>query len=180
MKNIHREDSMVVDPYKSKPQGWRGEVLPIFKEEWSARARVAASFIPPESRVLDLGCGAGLLRDLLPQGCSWVGYDLRPLHSEIRPIDLDSGDFPHGSHDYVVLLGVLDWLGSPGSLLKKARLSAANLIASDKYRHWSWRNPVRKGASLLEHVLPGTGWSISTSVGWGSDAKHFYSVCHLV
>ncbi len=103
---------------KATPE-WRGQAWPQFYEKWRERAKVTASFIKPNSRVLDLGCGSGLLRDYLPEGCTWHGYDIEPLSPDIRYIDLDAGEFPQGEYDYISLF-VLAWLRDPKPCLKWA------------------------------------------------------------
>jgi hypothetical protein len=161
---------------------WRGEALPQLEEYWSVRARVAASLIAPNSRVLDLGCGACLLRSALPEGCEWLGYDLRPQSPDVVALDLDAGEFPDGRYDYVVLLGVLTWLKRPIDVLKRARQNASHLIASDRLRRRFWRTPDR--GEELEPMLPGTGWSLDKRVLWHRGRRDIgrptdYVVCRL-
>ena len=143
---------------------WHGEALPELKESWSVRAQVAASLIAPNSRVLDLGCGASLLRPMLPDDCEWFGYDLRPLSPDVVALDLDAGEFPDGNYDYVVLLGVLTWLKRPVDVLKRARQHAPHLIASDRLSRRLWRTA--DTSEELEQMLPGTGWSLDKRVVW--------------
>jgi SAM-dependent methyltransferase len=170
---------MVIQPYAQVPKNWQGEALPIFDPEWAKRAQTAASFISEGSRVLDLGCGNGSLRRFLPAGCTWIGYDLRPLNAEVHPIDLDAGEFPPGHFDYIVLLGVLDWLREPRAVLAKARRVAPFLIANDKCRRWRLRHLLKSKKSELERLLPGTGWSRKSRMEWGQDQRRHYSVCLL-
>jgi SAM-dependent methyltransferase len=150
--------------------GWQGEALPQFEEHWSVRAKSAASLIAPNSRVLDLGCGACLLRRLLPEGCEWLGYDLRPQSPDVVALDLDAGEFPDCSSDYVVLLGVLTWLKHPTDVLKRARRCAPHLIASDRLPRRFWRTAAR--GEELEPMLPGTGWTLDKRVLWRRGKRH--------
>jgi SAM-dependent methyltransferase len=170
---------MTIRAYPQVPENWQGEALPIFDAEWTKRAQTAASFIEEGSRVLDLGCGNGSLRRFLPAGCTWVGYDLRPLTPEVRSIDLDAGEFPSGHFDYVVVLGVLDWLREPRPVLEKARRAAPFLIVNDKRRRWRLHHLFRSKKSELRRLLPGTGWSIKEAIEWGQDPRRHYSVCLL-
>jgi SAM-dependent methyltransferase len=143
---------------------WHGAALSEFEEYWSVRAKVAASLIAPNSRVLDLGCGASLLRRTLPEGCEWFGYDLKPLSPDVVALDLDAGEFPDGTYDYVVLLGVLAWLKRPVEVLKRARQCAPHLIASDRLSRRFWKTA--DTGEELEPMLPGTGWSLDKRVVW--------------
>jgi SAM-dependent methyltransferase len=170
-------------PYGTQVRAqWRGEALPELEKHWSVRAKVAASLIAPNSRVLDLGCGAGLLRRTLPGGCDWFGYDLRPLSPDVVALDLDTREFPDGSYDYIVLLGVLTWLKRPVEVLKQARRHAPHLIASDRLSRRFWQ--AADTSEELEPMLPGTGWSLDTRVTWqrgkrDSGRPTHYVVCRL-
>jgi SAM-dependent methyltransferase len=170
---------VILTAYQQVPDDWHGEALPQFNIEWAARAETAAGFIHEGSRVLDLGCGNGSLRGFLPPGCTWIGYDLRPLGTDVLPIDLDAGEFPTGHFDYVVLLGVLDWLSEPRAVLEKARRASPFLIANDKCRRWHLRHLLKSKRSELARLLRGTGWSVRKRVEWGRDSRRRYSVCLL-
>jgi len=142
------------------------------------RANVAASLLEPNFRILDLGCGEGLLRQFLPEGCTWHGYDLRPLHPEIGFIDLDKASFPEGQFDCIVMLGVLGWLKNPRAVLDRAASCAPFLIASDRRRRWRWRRPLRPTRSEeLDRMIAGTRWQIDRKVEWRRDHERYYRVC---
>ena len=96
------------------------------------RAAVAAQFIEPGSSVLDIGCGAMLIRKHLAPDVKYVGYDIVPELPETHVIDLDAHEFPSGHWDYVILLGVLPWIEEKAWVLRKARHSAKNLIVTRK------------------------------------------------
>lgn len=79
--------------------------------------------IPPEGRVLDLGCGAGFngreLREIHP-GVEVVGVDLRkdaglPPFYVFHPVDLDGGSlpFPDACFDAVLFTHVIEHLRNP-------------------------------------------------------------------
>jgi SAM-dependent methyltransferase len=170
-------------PYGMKVRAqWRGEALPELTGHWQIRADVAASMIAPNSRVLDLGCGAGLLRRTLPAGCEWFGYDLRPLSPNVIALDLDAGEFPDGRFDYVALLGVLTWLKRPAAVLQRARKCAPYLIATDRLSRRLWKTGHE--SDELEPMLPGTGWSLDKRVVWQQRRRGYgrttdYVVCRL-
>jgi SAM-dependent methyltransferase len=161
---------------------WRGEARSELESYWSVRAKVAASLIAPNGRVLDLGCGACLLRRTLPEGCEWLGYDLRPQSPDVVALDLDAGEFPDGNYDYIVLLGVLTWLKRPVEVLKRARRSAPYLIASDRRSRRFWRTA--DTSEELEPMLPGTGWALDKREVWQRGKRDNgkptdYVVCRL-
>jgi hypothetical protein len=145
----------------------------------ASRARRDA--VSPGSSVLDLGCGEGLLRQFLPIGCTWKGYDLRPLGRDIEQIDLDAGEFPVGRYDCIVLLGVLAWLKEPAAALVRARGATNCVIISDNARIWSIRRPLQlKTGSRLDHLLTRTGWACEAKLLWKKAPKREYYVCRLV
>jgi glycosyltransferase involved in cell wall biosynthesis len=92
----------------------------------------AISEVPEGSRVLDLGCGRGrLAAELKTKGCSIHGVDAvdpadaastpaldRYIHRDLNqgPPEVDLGDF-----DVVLLLDILEHLGSPESFLTTLR-----------------------------------------------------------
>jgi SAM-dependent methyltransferase len=158
-------------------EGHRGDDPPASYEQRTRRARVAASFIAPGSRILDLGCGNGLLRDLLPDGCVWEGYDFTPLAPEIGKLDVDMDEFPSGPFDYVVMLGLLWWVRNPRLVLRKAHRSAPLLIASDERKRIHWRHLIPK--SQLKPMLPGTGWSIKECRDCQDKGRTYSTVCLL-
>ncbi len=166
--------------YSVKP-GWRGEALSELSRLWTERAKIAASLIEPGSRILDLGCGEGLLRQFLPQGCTWKGYDLRPLRPEVGLLDLDNGGYPDGHFDYVMMLGVLTWLSNPIAVLQRALSSAPFLIASDRRRRWRWKQPLRlpTRSDELDRMVAVTQWQIDRKIEWCRDPEQELYVCRL-
>jgi len=101
-----------------------------YDPSWVGRAALAAQFIEPGSKILDLGCGEMQLASVLPADCSYSPADLHPRHAGVIQIDLNRGEFPEGHYDYVVLLGVLEYLHDPAGVLRRAREHADNLICS--------------------------------------------------
>jgi hypothetical protein len=130
----------------------------------------AASLIEPGRTVLDLGCGPYMaLQSFLPTGCQYTPADLTKWSDDVIVVDLDRGEFPAGSYDYVVILGVLEYLQTPAAVLREARLHAAHLIASFallpeggdllKRQSYLWINHYRQPE--FEAELAGNGWSIT-------------------
>lgn len=164
--------------YSVRPKGWAGAPEAEFTELWTERSRVAAAMIASGSRVLDLGCGRGLIRQFLPEGCTWEGYDLRPTEPSIRPINLDAGEFPEGQYDVVLLMGVLGWLKDADGVLLRARGTAPRILTNDSQRVWSWRRPLNFPSETgLEKLLARTDLRCTNKVLWKRDAKREYYVC---
>jgi len=120
--------------------------------------------IPPNSRVLELGCASGYLSGFMEQrlGCRVTGLEFDPATvviateqcSETHVSDLDAPDALDPAHtnalyDVLLAAAVLEHLKYPERLLRDAKplLSpAARMIVSlPNIAHWSMRLPVLMG-----------------------------------
>ena len=94
---------------------------------------MALEQVPAGSRVLDIGCGAGALADILQQrGCSVHGMDQHarvacPGLDGYTRLDLDvkRHSFQTAGYDRILLLDVLEHLRFPEKLLEHIRQGAA-------------------------------------------------------
>ncbi len=90
--------------------------------------------IPNGSRILDLGCGQGLLaRELKKKECYVHGVDRHQLEDlanvdKFTPGDLDceSLDLPVEEEDYILLLDIIEHLSSPENFLDRLREAIPN------------------------------------------------------
>lgn len=100
---------------------------------------MAIDAIPEGARVLDLGCGPGLVaRELKRKSCHVVGLDQFPPPAEnidrFIEWDLDSDALPAevGNYDYILMLDIIEHLKSPEKLVdilrRGARASAPTII----------------------------------------------------
>lgn len=94
------------------------------------RARRAAAHIAEGSHILDLGAGLMKLREFAPEGIRYTPADLVLRDPAGVVVDLNSGDFPPGGYDGVVLLEVLEYMHDPQGVLARARSAAPRLILS--------------------------------------------------
>ena len=79
--------------------------------EWAERTNLLAEWIPARSRVLEFGAGRQVLRDRLPEGCTYLPADLVKRNAETLIYDLNRRPFsPLPECDVVVLSGVLEYL----------------------------------------------------------------------
>jgi hypothetical protein len=102
-----------------------------FAEDWHSRSIQAARFVAPGSRVLDLGCGPAMaLRNYLPSGCAYTPADLVPWTPEVQWTDADEGIFPPGEFDYVIVLGVIEYLSAPDRVFQFARERSNSMVVS--------------------------------------------------
>jgi hypothetical protein len=102
-----------------------------YEENWQSRSAQAASFIAPDSTVLDIGCGPHMtLRNYLARGCTYIPADLYQWTPEVRRVDVDNDIFPSGKFDFVVLLGVIEYLTKAELVFAFAREHAASMVVS--------------------------------------------------
>jgi len=123
----------------------RFDVEQTFEEHYDLKLGYASSHtmaidaVPAGARVLDLGCGPGLIgRELLAKGCEVVGLDIEPPDpanvSRFIRWDLNQDTLPEEvfEFDYILMLDILEHLKSPETLLdvlrRGARTSCPTLI----------------------------------------------------
>jgi len=112
---------------------------------FSRRARVLsdtfAQLAPRRARVLDVGCGDGLISALLCSkrpDISVRGIDVLPRERSHIPVDIFDGlriPFDEGSFDVIVFSDVLHHTNDPAVLQREARRVASQyVIVKDHYR----------------------------------------------
>lgn len=101
-----------------------------YKPAWDERSRLAAALVPDGARVLEVGAGTGILRQLISQRTDYVGFDLEPLDPSLMPLDLDAEPLPAAGYDYAVALGVFCYLHHPEEAARKLCVAARRVIAS--------------------------------------------------
>lgn len=93
------------------------------------RAAAAADELVGMTSVLDLGAGAGLLRDRLEPGCRYLPVDLFRFAPDMAIMDLERAALaPLGRHDAATLLAVLEHLHDPGRILAALREIAGRVV----------------------------------------------------
>ncbi len=142
-----------------------------------------ASLIPPESRVLDLGCGDGeLLRLIAGKGCSGTGVEieaepfLQALSHGVNVIQLDINtqldQFRDGSYDVVVLSRTLQNVRLPAQVLAEmARIAQHGIVSMPNFAHWRNRFRLLRGRMPMTKDLP-YSW-------YDSPNLHFTSLADL-
>ena len=101
-----------------------------YKPEWGERAKCAASLVPDNVSVLEIGVGTGVFRELVKGRTAFVGSDLQPLDAASIALDLDRDPLPDTHFDYAVLLGVFEYLRQPEAAAEKICNTADHVIAS--------------------------------------------------
>lgn len=98
--------------------------------QWDARAAMAAEWIPEGSRVLDIGAGAMALGSVLKPGCTYQPADVVERRPGCFVADLNRGEFPPGSYDWITFLGVLEYVHDVDAALERARGAAPRMIVT--------------------------------------------------
>ncbi len=101
-----------------------------YHANWNLRADQASKFLPSGKSVFEIGMGAGAFADLVSDRCDYLGSDLSPLSPDALTLDVDKDEFPDRVFDYVVFLGVFEYLANPLSVSTKIGNSTSNIIAS--------------------------------------------------
>lgn len=135
---------------------------------WERRLVAAADLIPPGARVLDLGAGRQTLARHLPPGTSYTPADVVRRTSATVVADVNAGEFPDGTYDVVVMLGLLEHVHNVRRLLETAARHTSTIVVSYcAMTAWSrefrlekgWLNDLRLG-DLID-VFTDTGWTIA-------------------
>jgi hypothetical protein len=84
---------------------------------WEYGPARAARFVPPGSRVLDLGAGLETLGTYLPRGCAYTPFDLVSHSDQTLVGDLNRGELPDGDFDVVAVIATLEFVHDVGAVL---------------------------------------------------------------
>ena len=127
--------------------------------------QLIADMIARDSRVLDVGCGDGVLLDYLARekGVDARGIEIRQegVHACVKrglsviqgDADTDLADYPANAFDYVVLSKTLQATYDPrGALQQMARIGRRVVVSFVNYGHWRTRL-----ALVLTGRVPVTG-----------------------
>src|SRR5690606_6161085 len=87
---------------------------------WERLPLAAAPLIPPGARVLDLGAGREALERHLPADAVYVPADVVARTPRTVVVDVNAGEFPEGTYDVVVMLGLLEYVHDVPALLRRA------------------------------------------------------------
>lgn len=97
---------------------------------WDARAVAAAALVPPGKRVLDLGCGDMKMEALLPAAIAYLPLDVARRDERTIVVDLNLKRLPQVEADFVLGMGVLEYIFDIPSLLRQlARQVPEGLIS---------------------------------------------------
>lgn len=120
--------------------------------------QLIADMVDPNSRVLDLGCGEGILLDYLNRFKQVDGRGMELSMAGVRAAvahglsviqgdaDTDLKDYPSGAFDYVILSQTLQATREPKGVLEHMlRIGRRAIVSFPNFGHWRVR------LSLLRH-----------------------------
>jgi methionine biosynthesis protein MetW len=114
--------------------------------------RIIASWIEPESKVLDLGCGEGDLLKFLKENKKVNGTGIERNESKVAQcikkgvptlqgdINEEILDYPDGTFDYVILSQTLQQVYKPSDLIRSMlRIGKKGVVSFPNFSHWKVR-----------------------------------------
>lgn len=114
--------------------------------------QVIASWIEPESRVLDLGCGEGELLGFLIENRQVVGTGIELMEAKTiqciekglsvlqGDISEEIDDYPDNMFDYVILSQTLQQVYEPSKLIQSMlRVGKKGVVSFPNFSHWRCR-----------------------------------------
>lgn len=143
------------------------------KEKRSVDMQIMRDWVEPGSRVLDLGCGRGVLLDYLKNSrkAETVGVDLdaSKIHSCVkRGLNAYLGDmtefmqaFPDKHFDRVLCSRTVQELEDPTKIIQEA-LRVSKNVTMGFVNHAYWRNRVSmltQGSKVVNEVYPESWWN---------------------
>jgi len=160
-----------------------------YKDKRSVDMQIMRDWVEPGSRVLDLGCGRGVLLDYLKQSrqTEGVGVDLSPekIHDCVkRGLSAYLGDmmefmgsFPDNHFDRVICSRTLQELDSPSKVIREALRVSQNLtIGFVNFAYWKNRLSMLVHGRRLENEVYPAEWAESRR-GNPLSVRQFESYC---
>ncbi len=129
--------------------------------------------VRPGARVLEIGCGEGVLLDLLAKekGVDGRGLEISPegvsaclargLAVVQGDADRDLADYPARAFDYAILSQTLQQVRDPRAvLIELLRIADRAIVSLPNFGHWRVRwSLLTRGRMPMTHELPEPWWS---------------------
>lgn len=145
-----------------------------YKDKRSVDMQIMRDWVDPGSRVLDLGCGRGVLLEYLKQTrkTQGVGVDLshekihdcvkRGLSAYLGDMMEFMGSFPDNHFDRVICSRTLQELDNPSTVIREALRVSQNLtIGFVNFAYWKNRLSMLMHGRRLENEVYPTDWAKS-------------------
>ena len=97
----------------------RWEPLSSFNKSWDGRTSEMSKFILPNSKILEFGAGRMILKDYLPENCTYIPSDIVDRGYGTIVCDLNKTPLPVFDRcDYCVFSGVLEYVNNVPKLIE--------------------------------------------------------------
>ena len=134
--------------------------------------RAILGLVRPGARVLDIGCGEGLLLEMLGRenGVEGRGLEISPANVSLclarglavvqGDADHDLADFPSRSFDYALLSQTLQTVRQPRQvLIELLRIAERAIVSFPNFAHWRVRwELLSRGRMPMTGALPKAWW----------------------
>jgi len=135
------------------------------------RSECAASLIPDNTRVLDIGAGSMELKKHLKAHCTYVPSDIHDRGEGCIVADLNNYEFPEGQYDWITLIGVLEYVKDIRWVLTRAHEAASNVLVTyntleNNPNKWS-----RRKRGWMSHLVNKDLLKLFRDTGWDSVEK---------
>jgi len=134
--------------------------------------RAILGLVKPGARVLDIGCGEGLLLDMLgrEKEVEGRGLEISPANVALclarglavvqGDADHDLADFPNRAFDYALLSQTLQTVRQPRQVLSELlRIAEYAIVSFPNFAHWRVRwELLTRGRMPMTGVLPQAWW----------------------
>ena len=134
--------------------------------------RAILRMVKPGARVLDIGCGEGVLLDMLARenNVEGRGLEISPANVSLclarglavvqGDADHDLADFPNGAFDYAVLSQTLQTVRHPRQVLSELlRIAERAIVSFPNFGHWRVRwELLTRGRMPMTGALPLAWW----------------------
>jgi hypothetical protein len=98
---------------------------------WDDRTKLIANLIPPGSRIIEFGAGRLVLKDHLPENCTYTPSDLVDRGRGTIVCDLNSGSLPSlEPYNVAVFSGVLEYVNDVPRLVNCLAAHMNTVVAS--------------------------------------------------
>jgi len=97
----------------------RWSTLNSYSKDWDSRTIKMAKLISPNSKVIEFGAGRKVLKNHLPENCSYTPSDIVDRGIETVVCDLNQKKLPiFKDYDYAVFSGVLEYVNDVPRLIR--------------------------------------------------------------
>jgi methionine biosynthesis protein MetW len=134
--------------------------------------QLISSWIPERSRVLDLGCGDGVLLAGLAATHSTAGYGieiddasvLASVKNGVNVVQMDIEDglasFGDGEFDFVILSQTLQAMRNAESVMREMlRVGREGIVSFPNFGYWRHRLDIMQGHMPVSKSLPHAWWN---------------------